>query len=39
MQMVEHARPALLAHGLDEASCLSDAFTSQRPEAVSPGQP
>jgi NAD(P)H-flavin reductase/ferredoxin len=29
MQMVEHARPALLAHGLDEASCLSDAFTPQ----------
>ncbi len=29
MQMVEHARPALLAHGLDEASCLSDAFVPQ----------
>ena len=29
MQMVEHARPALLAHGLDAAACLSDAFTPQ----------
>ena len=29
MQMVVQARPALLAHGLDEASCLSDAFTPQ----------
>jgi NAD(P)H-flavin reductase len=29
MQMVEHARPAMLAHGLDEAACLSDAFVPQ----------
>jgi len=34
MQMVGHARPALLAHGLDEASCLTDAFTPQSTKAA-----
>ena len=37
MQMVGHARPALLAHGLDEASCLSDAFTPQTANAAASG--